>query len=295
MDTDVPRGGFTMCSYHSLLGFRPDLGFLLYSSLLALTACGGITGQPGIGADGSGGGKGASYSLAGEWQGLYKAKQTETSGVRETNAKVTVEPTGDLIGNFKLELPSYQGANVSGTYRDFAGKSMIIDIASSNFSALGLTGSKTDLPYDLVGDALEFSNDRFALKLTRQGNQQTKDVPLTQTSGTGSQGASRDLLGRWTCQDGSRFVWKLNIKTSNTFAIDVLDSAGAQASMWMDGVATITPAANLYTANLRVEASDVPKYVGKTYVINQTDKDAATLVHNEERGGALTCSRNPLG
>lgn len=263
----------------------------LYPLLFA--GCGAIGGQPGIGPDGARNDMGSTYSLAGAWEGLYKTKQIETTGVRETKAKVTLESTGDLVGIFKLELPAYEAANVTGSYRDFAGKSLMIDITSSNFSALGLTGSKTDLPYDLVGDALELSTDRFALKLTRLGKAPESSPP--QGSSATSPGLSGDLLGRWTCQDSSRYVWKIHIKTSTHFAADVMDSAGAQASVWMDGAVTLTPGDSLMTGALRVEASDVPKYVGKILTITSKDKDMATLTHADERAGPLTCRRTSVG
>jgi hypothetical protein len=227
--------------------------------------------------------------LAGEWLGLYKAKQTDTSGVRETKAKLTIEPTGNLIGQFKLELPAYDSANVTAMYRDFAGKSLMIDITASNFSTLGLTGSKTDLPYELVGDALELGNERFTLKLARQGK--SPENTSNANSGATTPTSSNDLTGRWTCQDSSRYAWKVNVKSATTFAIDILDTAGSQASVWMDGTATTATQGTLSTATLRIDASDVTKYVGKTLILSQKEKDSATLAKPDERTPSLSCSR----
>lgn len=278
-----------------IYNFRPSsqlvriLGGLLQGAPLLLIGCGGVTTPTGVGPDGTNGGQAQGYSLAGEWLGLYKAKQTDTSGVRETKAKLTIEPTGNLIGQFKLELPAYDSANVTAMYRDFAGKSLMIDITASNFSTLGLTGSKTDLPYELVGDALELGNERFTLKLARQGK--SPENTGNANSGATMPTSSSDLTGRWTCQDSSRYAWKVNMKSATTFAIDILDTAGSQASVWMDGTATTTSQGTLSTATLRIDASDVTKYVGKTLILSQKEKDSATLAKPDERTASLSCSR----
>jgi hypothetical protein len=266
------------------------LANFIKGSPILLIACGGVTNPAGVGPDGAAGAQGQGYSLAGEWVGLYKAKQTDTSTVRETKAKLTIEPTGNLIGQFKLELPAYDSANVTAMYRDFAGKSLMIDITASNFSTLGLTGSKTDLPYELVGDALELGNERFTLKLARQGKTQ-EDTSNSTNNGSTSLAPSSDLVGRWTCQDSSRYAWKINMKSSTNFAVDILDTVGTQASVWMDGSATTTAQGSLYTATLRIDASDVTKYVGKTLILTQKEKDTATLTKPDERTPTLACVR----
>lgn len=266
--------------------------FMRVAPILPL-GCGGVTTPAGVGPNGEAPAQGQGYSLAGEWLGLYKAKQTDASTVRETKAKLTIEPTGSLIGQFKLELPAYDSANVSAMYRDFAGKSLMIDITASNFSTLGLTGSKTDLPYELVGDTLELGNERFTLKLARQGKTQ-EDSSSPAKNGGATPASSNDLVGRWTCQDSSRYAWRINMKSPTLFALDIVDTVGTQASVWMDGSATSATLGSLYSATLRIEASDVLKYVGKTLTLTQKEKDSASLTKPDERSPALACVRTNI-
>lgn len=275
---------------------RSKLGFAVFHLFrgvpFLIVGCGGMTTPAGVGPDGSNGAQGQGYSLAGEWEGLYKSKQNDASSIKETKAKLTIEPTGNLIGQFKLELPAYDSANVTALYRDFAGKSLMIDITASNFSTLGLTGSKTDLPYELVGDALELGNERFTLKLARQGKAQ-ESTGNTNT-GSSSPTNSSDLVGRWTCQDSTRYAWKINMKSPSSFAIDIIDTIGSQASVWMDGTASVASQGALSTATLKIEASDVTKYVGKNLFLTQKERDLATLTKPDERSSSLSCARTKI-
>jgi hypothetical protein len=62
----------------------------------------------------------------------------------------------------------------------------------------------------------------------------------------------------------------------------------------MDGSAITTAQGTLSTATLRVDGSDVTKYLGKTLIFSQKEKDISTLTKPDETTASLSCTRTSI-
>jgi len=174
--------------------------------------------------------------LTGAWKGNYKNKAAEEgSSLRETGAQAVFKETEPRAGEFTLKLPALDKVQVTGTYHDFQGKSLLLEIKESNLSTVGSPNSTTEMSYDLVGDALELFNDRITIRLVR--GEAAKDGD---SADDGAKDPNQDVvIDDWLCKDGNGFNWKIKIEDS-TFALDVFDPSGARESVSMKGDMKIT-------------------------------------------------------
>lgn len=235
------------------------------AALAVLSACsggGGVAGG-GIGGDGGPGGADASAWVSGYWAGTFQLKDEDEP--ETTTANATFELTEEKAGNFSIVLPERANAQVTGTFRDFAGTSLMLKIAKSAVSSLGADNGTSNVDYDLIGDALKLHNERVTLRLVRE---------QAGEGGTGGGGEGQDgpdgqsdtgLTGQWRCSDGNGYVWHVNFESPTTVAIDVHDAAGAAAPMGMNGdIATAagTPDEARFEGVVTITKADLEKYVG---------------------------------
>lgn len=198
------------------------------------------------------------------------------------------EGTSEEEGRFLMRLIQTENANVKGTFRNFAGKSLILAIQESTVSTLGLTGSTTDLPYDLTGNSLQISNDRVTLKLMRSGQNQVgpsgSKAPVEGPVG---------IYGRWKCKDNLGKIWSSNIRPEDKFSIDVSDPSNGQSYLWLDG--RVEKGSQGVPDLLIVERSSQSKYKGLVLKTEKSDESNLSLIRSqiENQGGAETikCSR----
>lgn len=266
----------------------------LISVLLAVTAAfygcrqGGDDGGNGSG-DGSGEGDATARWLTGDWTGNYKNKDAEEgSSLRETTAKATFKITedGKRVGDFVFDFPLLEDVKVSGTFRDFAGKSLMLTIKHSDISTIGNSGSTTDMSYDLVGDSLELYNERVRLRLVREG-EATDDGG--DEGDDGEQKASNPLFYRWTCNDARGYVWEVNVKDASKFTIDVFEDNGA--SLWMDGSVALQAEGAAFNAALTVTSAQIAKYEGMELQARLTGAYSMELKRLGQNGETMGCVR----
>jgi hypothetical protein len=258
-----------------------------YLCLLAfgpIWACGTGTSPESI----SGGEPGGSNTgILGAWEGIYISK-TVNNSQQEAPINVVFDGSSEESGRFSMRLIQTDSANVKGTFRNFAGKSLILSLQESSVSTLGLTGSTTDLPYDLTGNSLQLANDRVTIKLSRSGqNQQnpTNKSPAD-TSPVG-------LYGRWKCKDDLGKVWSSNIRPEDKFSIDVSNPNSGQSYLWLDG--RVEKGAQGTPDLLVVERSSQPKYKGLIFKVEKGDDTSLSLVRsqldNQNGTETIKCNR----
>ncbi len=198
--------------------------------------------------------------IVGDWKGNYKNKVAdEGSSLRETSAVANFIPADDKAktGTFTFTLPLLEKVEVKGTYHDFQGKDLLLDVTTSNLSTVGLPNTSTDMSYDLVGDALELYNDRITLRLVRG-----KATTGTGTADGTDQPAADAVVGDWICSGINSFSWKITVKDETSFALDVFDPRGGRESIWMTGSVAITRGQTDADAVLTVTNAKTDKYKG---------------------------------
>jgi len=225
--------------------------------VLATFGCRGASGDGAAGQGGDGDGQGT--WLAGDWSGDYKSTQAAAgASLSETSVKATFKETGDHAGDFTFELPLLDKVYVKGTYNDFQGKSLLLNVKESTLSTIGTPGVPTDMNYELVGNSLELSNDRVSLRLLRTGDGSGSD----QKSNTDDATADEPLLGRWACTDKAGDSWQLYVKSITAFSIDIYPPGGSSSSLWLDGGVAIPVGQSDTDGVLTVTSSANSKYVG---------------------------------
>jgi hypothetical protein len=245
--------------------------------------CGGDATSPG--AVGGGETGPASAGILGIWEGLYISK-TLGLNQQESTAVVTFEGETESQGRFTINLAQIENASVKGVFKNFAGKSLILNVEESSVSTLGLTGATTDLPYELTGHSLQLGNDRVTLKLTRKG-----DGP----KGPGKNPAEKPtgLYGRWKCNDALAKIWSVNIRSENRFSIDVTEPNNGQSYLWLDG--RVAKAAQGENSLLIVEKSSNPKYKGMQMKAELQSETALILLRSQlddqKPSESVSCSK----
>ena len=204
--------------------------------------------------------RGSSSGLIGSWEGLLIAKSVvsriESAASPETQEMpIVMKLLGktDDQGQFFIYEKKTDAVKVSGNFRNFAGKSLMLSINSSNFSLFGLAGSDTDFPYELTGNSLLLSNDRATLKLSRiidSLNSRGEDEDLSD---------EKKIFTRWKCEDSMAKDWILQLKPEQKFSLDILSKDSRPQFLWMDG--RIESGKN-YQFLLLVERSSNGKYKG---------------------------------
>lgn len=225
-----------------------------------LAACDSGTGVNGGPAEGGGPASGDARSswLTGGWKGNYKNKEAEEgTTLRETTAEATFKETEALTGEFEIKLPALENVSVKGTYHDFQGKSLLLEIVESSLSTIGSPNSSTDMDYQLVGDALELHNDRITIRLVRSADEQASEEDEA------AAGKKKDVaIDDWLCRDGQGFNWKIDLRET-FFALDVFDPNGARQSLAMKGEVKITRGSTDADVVLTVtSSSEKDKYKG---------------------------------
>lgn len=253
--------------------------------VFALSACGagaGVTGGGG-GLPGSGDATGTEGSwLSGSWKGNYKAKdQDPGSALRETTAEATFKETESLAGEFSLKLPALENVAVTGTYHDFQGKSLLLDIKESNLSTVGSPKSSAEMTYSLVGNALELSNDRITIRLVRSSGAGDEQKP--------DDGKKKDVvIDDWLCKDNQALNWKFKISEAS-FTLDVFDSTGTREGVWMKGDVKITRGTTDADAVLTVTSSgQKDKYKGLELRANTMGDNLMNLRRMIESNGQMS-------
>jgi len=234
---------------------------VIFSIVLATFGCRGAgDGSAGQGGDGDGQG-GQGTWLAGDWSGDYKNAQAAAgASLNETTVKASFKETGDHAGDFTFELPLLDKVYVKGTYNDFQGKSLLLNVKESTLSTIGTPGAPTDMNYELVGNSLELSNDRVSLRLLRTGS--SDDSSSDQKDNTDDATADEPLLGRWACADKAGDSWQLYVKSITAFSIDIYPPGGSSSSLWLDGGVAIPVGQSDTDGVLTVTSSANSKYVG---------------------------------
>jgi hypothetical protein len=215
------------------------------------------------------------FGLIGTWEGILinKAGSAQensptTSKAQEVSVLVKFEGKTDQEGKFLFNLKDSENALVKGNFKNFAGKSLILSILESNVSALGLTGSNTDFPYELIGNNLLLTNDRMTLKLTRANLNPNKE------SSPEGQSPEKSYFARWKCQDVSDRVWLLNIKDDRKFTLDITNAKSSKKFLWLDGRVEGEEEMKFL---LVVERSQIEKYLGMI-LIGEILKDSKLLI-----------------
>jgi hypothetical protein len=265
---------------------------------VAGVACKGAGNQVGGGAPGTQGNGDAAGDagdwLHGEWTGNYVNKEADAgSTLKETTAHAVFVVDEDSVdsGTFEFTLPMLDDVHVSGTFRDFARKSLMLKINESNLSAVGLSGASTSLDYDMVGDALELSNDRVVFRLLRGGDGDDGDDDDDEDDGDGVP----SLLGAWSCDDAHGHTWRVNMRSAEAFSIDVYDSGSTSAGIRMDGGVVAAAGDTLEAGALEVTWCNVADYVGMKLSAERRGNDELRLARlaadSSEETEVMFCAR----
>lgn len=232
--------------------------------------------------------------IIGLWDGILITKSAigtienpKPSGIQEVPVTMKIEGKSDKEGAFAIILKNVENAIVKGSFRNFAGKSLILSITDSNVSYLGLNGSNTDLPYELTGNSLLFSNEKMTLKLTKiVEKDKEKETPGEANS------AAVGVFSRWKCQDSNNKVWVLNIKPDKTFNLDIASEKTSRKFLWLDGRIEIS---NDRDFLLIAEDSNNEKYRGLKLVGELLDLNRVVLrrsANDAQSFESVNCSRN---
>ncbi len=230
---------------------------------------------------------GSNTGILGTWEGIYISK-TVGNNQQEAPINVVFEGSSEEAGRFSMRLTQTENANVKGTFRNFAGKSLILSLQESSVSTLGLTGSTTDLPYDLTGNSLQLANERVTIKLARAGQNQQNP-----TNKPAAEPTSVGVYGRWKCKDDLGKVWSSNIRPEDKFSIDVSNPSGGQSYLWLDG--RLEKGVQGTPDLLVVERSSQAKYKGLIFKIEKSDETSLNLIRsqldNQNGTETIKCSR----
>lgn len=174
--------------------------------------------------------------MTGTWNGHMTNKTVDTgSALRETTVNAEFSFTTETEGKFVFTLPKLENAQAEGTFTDFAGKSLHLNIASSTISTVGAAGSSTSINYNMIGSNLELYNDRVEFQLIR-----AKDsTPIDPT--TDGQNPTDGFPGHWTCNDGVGNVWHISIRDNTAFSADIEAADGSSSTIWVDGSLAVSP------------------------------------------------------
>jgi len=198
--------------------------------------------------------------LTGEWNGhMINKTVSEGSNLRESNVKAEFEFKNDSEGTFAFTLPSIENATASGTFADFAGKSLHLTIAKSSISTLGASETSTSVNYTIIGKSMELSNDRLSLQLIKGPKSVAND---------GSQGSATigdDLVGSWECKDGNDKTWNIVTKSRTEFFAEVFGNSAAPA-IWIGGGMTVTTDEESPKGNASVINSSNSNYIGMRFI-----------------------------
>jgi hypothetical protein len=265
------------------------LVLVLAATFLACDGAGSDDG--GAGADGEGD---ATAWIVGNWSGNVRGKETDDgddgASLVETTVDAKFKGGNDAkTGTFTFTMPQLDNVTVTGAFADFAGKSLLLTIKDSNFSALGMPGSTTDLDYELVGDALELSNNRIVLKLLRRDGEGGGE-------GGGGEGGGAEAPtgypGQWSCYDQAGRTWEFSLGDGDAFDVKVFDPptpallmSGSYVTDKDYGVMTVTESNQI--ANEGIQFQMTLKNDKTLTITRMIRQDTDTSV----RGESFDCAR----
>lgn len=244
--------------------------------LTGLLACSVVDGG-GNGGDPNGGAGEASFStqLTGNWTGHMVNKTVDAgSALRESAVVAEFSFTSETEGNFKFSVPKVDNAQAEGTFSDFAGKSLHLNLVKSTISTLGMTGSATSITYNMIGSDLELTNDRVSLQMIKSASAKPDAGDGTKPTAT-----EEDIaIGRWVCADRYGNSWKFNIKSKTALSLDVFSGSGNAPAIWLDGSLALTVAANKKMSGTSLIVSSSNKdYVGMRLSLQFIDASAMNV------------------
>lgn len=142
--------------------------------------------------------------LVGTWQGTYGNKGEGMSLLDPTEARADF----GADGAFKIVLVQATGANASGTWDDYPGEVLMMNIKESTISRLGAPDTTQQLHYERRGDKVTIYNDKVILMAKKSGTTGNGEDPGT---------PANPLVGLWRCKDPSGNNWALDIKSESDF------------------------------------------------------------------------------
>jgi hypothetical protein len=174
--------------------------------------------------------------MTGKWDGLMTNKTVDSgSALRKQTVNAEFSFTTETEGKFVFTLSKLEDARAEGTFIDFAGKSLHLNVTSSTVSTIGTAGTSTSMDYNMIGSNLELFNDRVEFQLIR-GKDPTPVDP-TNSGKSDPEG----FPGHWTCNDGIGNVWHISIRDNTGFSADIEAADGSSSTIWVDGSLTISP------------------------------------------------------
>jgi|GEM_PF-2809838 len=157
------------------------------------------------GGDGSGEGEQDDGNwLVGTWQGTYGNKGEGMSLLDPAEARADF----GADGAFKIVLVQSTGANASGTWDDYPGEVLMLNIKESTISRLGAAGTTQQLHYERRGDKVTVYSDKVILMAKKSGSPDDGSDPGT---------PQNPLIGLWRCKDPGGNSWALDIKSETEF------------------------------------------------------------------------------
>jgi hypothetical protein len=142
--------------------------------------------------------------LVGTWLGTYGNKG------EGMNLQDPAEARADFgaDGNFNIVLTQAPAANASGTWDDYPGEILMLNIKTSSISRLGAANTTQQFHYERRGDKVTIYNDKIILMAKKNGAGNNGTDPATPTN---------PLIGLWRCTDPSRNAWALEVKSESDF------------------------------------------------------------------------------
>lgn len=253
----------------------------IFTALVACKGAGPTGGDSGGGPGGTPGLTDATSSLGGSWAGSYVSKGDDAALNSNNGIPATAlfAATDASTGTFQISLTQVKNAVASGSYRDFGGKSVLLEIQQSTISALGMPGSRPLLDYELMGDRLFMHTNSKNVELALyRANQPPPAAPAS--PGTGSADAAKNLdplVNSWSCSDQHGLSWKINLRANATFVIDIVDPSVSRPPLWLDGSYELTRGKGDADAVLTVTSSNVDKYRGMEFRARQSGDTAMNL------------------
>lgn len=241
----------------------------------------------GGGGGGEGGGEGdatAAISFLGTWSGTFKNKDAEEgSALRETTANATFTADEESSeeapsGAFAFTFPDLKDVKVTGTFRDFGARSLMLTVAESNISVMGNKGSKLTFDYQVIGGGLELTSERVRLLLEKTSGATPKNPATTVPS--------HPYVGRWACSDAGGRAWAVHMKSITKFSADI--RLPDEPSIWYDGAVELLPDGDANGAKLTVISSNVAKYEGSILYFTRNTDVTATITRGAE---AMPCDK----
>jgi hypothetical protein len=141
--------------------------------------------------------------LVGEWSGFYNAQDDGKIVGNGTATKVIF----DDAGLFQLFLDQSKQIAVSGSWREFQGKTLFLSIKNSAVPRMGSSGDNIEASYNLMPSGLTISHSNFLIRI-----QKDQSVNTSHESGNW-------YSGSWVCDGDNGRTSKISMSDSGDFLI----------------------------------------------------------------------------